>query len=83
MKKPMKQTIGDFLAGRGFYIVLFLCVAAIGVSGWYLMREIALPGGAPVGGGRWMPQWRWRGRGGGGARSWNLPGPISSLANTM
>ena len=50
MKKPMKQTIGDFLAGRGFYIVLFLCVAAIGVSGWYLMQEIALPGGAPVGG---------------------------------
>lgn len=29
MKKPIKQSVGDFLAGRGFYIVLFLCVAAI------------------------------------------------------
>ena len=43
MKKPIKQAVGDFLAGRGFYIVLLLCVAAIGVSGWYLMREIVLP----------------------------------------
>lgn len=43
MKKPIKQAIGDFLAGRGFYIVLFLCVAAIGVSGWYLMSELVIP----------------------------------------
>lgn len=51
MKKPMKQAMGDFLAGRGFYIVLFLCVAAIGVSGWYLMSELAVPGTEqPVGG---------------------------------
>lgn len=50
MKKPMKQAMGDFLAGRGFYIVLFLCVAAIGVSGWYLMSELVPQGGQPVGG---------------------------------
>ncbi len=51
MKKPMKQTLGDFLAGRGFYIVLFLCVAAVGVSGWYLMRELTVPeAGTAVGG---------------------------------
>lgn len=50
MKKPFKQTMGDFLAGRGFYIVLFLCVAAIGVSGWYLMSELVLPAEAPVNG---------------------------------
>ncbi len=42
MKKPIKQAVGDFLAGRGFYIVLLLCVAAIGVSGWYLMQEVVL-----------------------------------------
>lgn len=48
MKKPIKQTVGDFLVGRGFYIVLFLCVAAIGVSGWYLMSELVLPGGTAV-----------------------------------
>ena len=50
MKKPIKQTMGDFLAGRGFYMVLFLCVAAIGVSGWYLMRELVLPAESPVSG---------------------------------
>ena len=50
MKKPIKQSVGDFLAGRGFYIVLFLCVAAIGVSGWYLMSELILPAEVPVGG---------------------------------
>lgn len=43
MKKPMDQAIGDFLAGRGFYMVLTLCVAAVGVSGWYLMEELAAP----------------------------------------
>jgi len=51
MKKPMKQTLGDFLAGRGFYIVLFLCVAAVGVSGWYLMRELTIPEAGTVVGG--------------------------------
>ena len=40
MKKPMIQSMGDFLASRGFYIVLFLCVAAVGVSGWYLTQEL-------------------------------------------
>lgn len=50
MKKPIKQSVGDFLAGRGFYIVLFLCVAAIGVSGWYLMSELVLPAEVPAGG---------------------------------
>lgn len=55
MKKPIKQTVGDFLAGRGFYIVLFLCVAAIGVSGWYLMSELVLPGGTAVAGPTTVP----------------------------
>jgi len=51
MKKFSKQAVGDFLAGRGFYIVLFLCAAAVGVSGWYLTREMVLPpANEPVGG---------------------------------
>lgn len=40
MKEPKKsgvKRLGDFLAGKGFYIVLFLCVAAIGVSGYFLL----------------------------------------------
>ena len=39
MKKPMKDRIGAFVAERGFYIVLFLCVAAIGISGYYLFSS--------------------------------------------
>lgn len=35
--------LGDFVLGKGFYIVLFLCVAAIGVSGFYLIRSVDLP----------------------------------------
>ena len=51
MKKFNKQAVGDFLAGRGFYIVLFLCAAAVGVSGWFLMQELTIPGTSePVGG---------------------------------
>ena len=45
MKKPVTQRIGDFFAGRGFYIVLFLCIAAIGISGYYLISVLASPGG--------------------------------------
>lgn len=43
MKKPMKQAAGDFLAGRGFYMVLLLCVAAVGFASWYLIRELTVP----------------------------------------
>ncbi len=39
MKKPFVQRFGDFIEGKGFYIVLFLCIAAIGVSGWYLFSS--------------------------------------------
>ena len=40
MKKPFHQRVGDFLEGKGFYIVLFLCVAAIGISGYYLFDSL-------------------------------------------
>ena len=43
MKKPITEHIGDFLTGRGFYIVLFLCIAAIGISGYYLMNVLSSP----------------------------------------
>lgn len=43
MKKPITERIGDFLTGRGFYIVLFLCIAAIGISGYYLMNTLSAP----------------------------------------
>ena len=32
--------MGDFLEGKGFYIVLFLCVAAIGISGYFLFSGL-------------------------------------------
>jgi len=35
-KRSMMDRIGDFMAGKGFYIVLLLCVTALGVSGYYL-----------------------------------------------
>ncbi len=40
MKKPFSERFGDFMAGKGFYIVLFLCVAAIGISGYYLFDSL-------------------------------------------
>ena len=39
MKRPWTERLGDLVLGRGFYIVLVLCVAAMGVSGYYLMRS--------------------------------------------
>ena len=44
MNESRKKRIGDFLAGKGFYIVLFLCVAAIGISGYYLLSTLSDPG---------------------------------------
>jgi murein DD-endopeptidase MepM/ murein hydrolase activator NlpD len=36
----MWKKLGDFVLGKGFYIVLFLCVATIGISGYYLLRAV-------------------------------------------
>lgn len=38
-RKSGLSRLGDFLAGKGFYIILFLCVAAIGVSGYFLLTD--------------------------------------------
>lgn len=43
MKKTMRDSVGDFMAGKGFYIVLLLCVAALGVSGYYLFPALLTP----------------------------------------
>ncbi len=40
MNKTPFEKAGDFLLGRGFYIVLFLCVATIGFSGYYLITSL-------------------------------------------
>ena len=40
MKRNRLQKFGDFMLGKGFYIVLFLCVAVIGISGYYLIQSL-------------------------------------------
>ena len=36
-KKPFFERAEQFFAGKGFYIVLFLCVTVIGVSAWSML----------------------------------------------
>jgi len=36
-KKAFSRRIGDFLAGKGFYVVLLICTAIIGISAWILL----------------------------------------------
>ena len=40
MKRNRLEKLGDFVLGKGFYIVLFLCIAAIGISGYYLFSGL-------------------------------------------
>lgn len=44
MKRPINERVSDFMAGKGFYIVLLLCVATLGVSGYYLFSSMEDPG---------------------------------------
>ena len=39
-KRDTFKKLGDLMVGQGFYLVLFLCVATIGISGYYLIRSI-------------------------------------------
>lgn len=53
-KTTLFQRVGGFIMGKGFYIVLFLCVATIGISGYYLVSVFNSgeePAPVPVGGG--------------------------------
>ena len=43
MKRTLLDKLGDFVLGKGFYIVLFLCVATIGISGYYIIRTVDAP----------------------------------------
>ena len=36
-KTTLWKRVGDYVVGKGFYIVLTLCVATIGISGYYLV----------------------------------------------
>ena len=49
MKRTMMDRISDFMAGKGFYIVLLACVGALGVSGYYLFSGMGQQG-KPVSG---------------------------------
>lgn len=41
MKKPnFVQKAAKFISGNGFYLVLLVCVGAIGVSGYFLVRSV-------------------------------------------
>ena len=46
MKRTLLEKLGDFVLGKGFYIVLFLCVATIGISGYYLIQTLTPAGTA-------------------------------------
>lgn len=53
-KRNVFSAVGNFITGKGFYLVVLLCVAAIALSGYYLIRSVGgdLPTGedAPVAG---------------------------------
>ena len=40
MKKSLYHRFSDFIEGRGFYIILALCIAAVGISGWFLYTSV-------------------------------------------
>ena len=53
-RSTLWQRVGDFVMGKGFYIVLTLCVATIGLSGYYLASVFNSgeePAPLPTGGG--------------------------------
>lgn len=43
-KRSLFERIGDVMLGHGFYIVLALCVAAIGLSGYYFFSSLSVLG---------------------------------------
>lgn len=50
MKRTMQDRVSDFMAGKGFYIVLLLCMTALGVSGYFLFSDPDGEAKAPVSG---------------------------------
>ena len=41
-KRTWIEKLGDFISGKGFYLVVLICVAAIALSGYYLVRGVWL-----------------------------------------
>lgn len=39
-KPTFTNAVLDFLEGKGFYLVVLLCVAVVGFSGWYLATQV-------------------------------------------
>lgn len=58
-KRNAFEKIGNFITGKGFYLVVLICVAAIALSGFYLIRSVnnGLEGleDQPVGGSAAIP----------------------------
>ncbi len=48
MNNENKRPIGKFMAGKGLYIALFLCITGIGVSGYYLADSLFSTGETTV-----------------------------------
>ena len=44
-KRTWIEKLGDFISGKGFYLVVLICVAAIALSGYYLIRGVQDSGG--------------------------------------
>lgn len=39
-KRTWIEKLSDFISGKGFYLVVLICVAAIALSGWYLVQGV-------------------------------------------
>ena len=39
-KRTWIDKLSDFISGKGFYLVVLICVAAIALSGWYLVQGV-------------------------------------------
>lgn len=39
-KRTWLEKLGDFISGKGFYLVVLICVAAIALSGYYLVQGV-------------------------------------------
>ena len=39
-KRTWIEKFGDFISGKGFYLVVLICVAAIALSGYYLVNGL-------------------------------------------
>lgn len=40
-KTTLAEKMRNFIEGKGFYVAVLVCVAAIGISGWYLVRSMS------------------------------------------